>query len=167
MKHQGVLKKMRTIIGSPIQYHLQLTEDEILVNDLLDKELNLEFKGYECLNCSSTRSIYRMGHCYNCFYELPQTADWIIKPELSKAHLGIEDRDLEFEKEVQLKPHIVYLALSSDIKVGVTRKTQVPTRWIDQGANAAIPIVEVPNRYLAGITAVSYTHLTLPTKRIV
>ena len=58
MKHQGVLKKMRTIIGSPIQYHLQLTEDEILVNDLLDKELNLEFKGYECLNCNSTRSIY-------------------------------------------------------------------------------------------------------------
>ena len=96
-----------------------------------------------------------MGHCYNCFYELPQTADWIIKPELSKAHLGIEDRDLEFEKEVQLKPHIVYLALSSDVKVGVTRKTQVPTRWIDQGANAAIPIVEVPNRYLAGITEVA------------
>jgi hypothetical protein len=81
--------------------------------------------------------------------------DWIMKPELSTAHLDIEDRDLEYEKKVQLQPHIVYLALSSEVKVGVTRKTQVPTRWIDQGAVQAIPIVEVPNRYLAGITEVA------------
>lgn len=81
--------------------------------------------------------------------------DWIMRPELSTAHLGIEDRDLAYEKRVQLQPHIVYLALSSDVKVGVTRKTQVPTRWIDQGAIQAIPIVEVPNRYLAGITEVA------------
>ena len=57
-----------------------------------------------------------------------------MKPELSTAHLDIEDRDLEYEKKVQLQPHIVYLALPSEVKVGVTRKTQVPTRWIDQGA---------------------------------
>jgi len=69
--------------------------------------------------------------------------------------LDIEDRDLDYEKRVQLQPHIVYLALSSEVKVGVTRKTQVPTRWIDQGAVQAIPIVEVPNRYLAGITEVA------------
>jgi hypothetical protein len=81
--------------------------------------------------------------------------DWIMKPELSTAHLDIEDRDLDYEKRVQLQPHIVYLALSSEIKVGVTRNTQVPTRWIDQGAVQAIPIVEVPNRYLAGITEVA------------
>ena len=78
-----------------------------------------------------------------------------MRPELSKAHLGIEDRDLAYEKAVQLKPHIVYLANSSNVKVGVTRKTQVPTRWIDQGAHEAIEIVEVPNRYLAGITEVA------------
>lgn len=78
-----------------------------------------------------------------------------MKPELSKAHLGIEDRDLAFEQKVQLQPHIVYFAVSSGLKVGVTRKTQVPTRWIDQGAHQALPIVEVPNRYLAGITEVA------------
>jgi hypothetical protein len=78
-----------------------------------------------------------------------------MKPELSKAHLGIEERDLEYEQKVQLKPHIVYLANSSNVKVGVTRKTQVPTRWIDQGAHEALEIVEVPNRYLAGITEVA------------
>jgi hypothetical protein len=77
-----------------------------------------------------------------------------MKPELSKAHLDIEERDLEYEKQVQLKPHILYLAFSSSIKVGVTRKTQVPFRWIDQGAVKAIQIVELPNRYLAGISEV-------------
>jgi hypothetical protein len=78
-----------------------------------------------------------------------------MKPELSTAHLGIADRDLDYESRVQLQPHIVYLATSSEVKVGVTRKTQVPTRWIDQGAEKAIAIVEVPNRYLAGITEVA------------
>ena len=78
-----------------------------------------------------------------------------MRPELSTAHLGIADRDLAYEQKVQLQPHIVYLAVSSEIKVGVTRKTQVPTRWIDQGATQAIAIVEVPNRYLAGITEVA------------
>ncbi len=78
-----------------------------------------------------------------------------MHPELSTAHLDKEDRDLDYEKKVQLQPHIVYLANSSNVKVGVTRKTQVPTRWIDQGAHEAIEIVEVPNRYLAGITEVA------------
>ena len=78
-----------------------------------------------------------------------------MKPELSTAHLDQEDRNLEYEKKMQLQPHIVYLANSSNIKVGVTRKSQVPTRWIDQGAHEAIEIVEVPNRYLAGITEVA------------
>lgn len=78
-----------------------------------------------------------------------------MRPELSTAHLGVADRDLDYEQRVQLQPHIVYLASSSNLKVGVTRKTQVPTRWIDQGASFATPLIEVPNRYLAGITEVA------------
>jgi hypothetical protein len=78
-----------------------------------------------------------------------------MRPELSKAHLGEEDRDLEYEKKVQLQPHAVYLALSSHLKVGVTRKSQIPTRWIDQGAHQAVAILEVPNRHLAGVAEVS------------
>lgn len=153
--HTGVLRKMRTEIGSPIQYFLTLNHQELHINSFIEKDITLNFVGYECLHCKSNKKTYRQGHCYDCFYALPQTADWIIRPELSKAHLGIEDRDLSFEQEAQLKPHIVYLALSSNVKVGVTRKSQVPTRWIDQGANAALAIVEVPNRYLAGITEVA------------
>jgi len=125
------------------------------MNQLLDKKVSINFLRYQCLNCGLQKKIYRQGYCYDCFYEIPQAADWVINPEKSKAHLNIEDRDLEFEKQVQLQPHVVYLANSSSVKVGVTRKSQIPTRWIDQGAHEAIEIVEVPNRYLAGITEVA------------
>jgi hypothetical protein len=155
MNYQGVLTKMKTELGTPIQYYLVFKDDFLNVNQLLDKKVKISFIGCQCLNCEKEKKIYRQGFCYDCFFEIPQAAEWIIHPELSKAHLNIEDRDLEYEKKVQLKPHIVYLANSSTIKVGVTRKTQVPTRWIDQGAHEAIEIVEVPNRYLAGITEVA------------
>lgn len=155
MNYEGVLTKMQTEISSPIQYYLVFENDFLNVNQLLNKTLNISFLRYQCLNCGLEKKIFRQGFCYDCFYEIPQAADWIIRPELSTAHLDKEDRDLEFEKKVQLQPHIVYLANSSNVKVGVTRKTQVPTRWIDQGAHEAIEIVEVPNRYLAGITEVA------------
>jgi hypothetical protein len=155
MLYEGVLKKMKSEFGSPIQYYLIFENDFLNVNQILDKEIRLEFLKYQCLNCGQDLPIYRQGFCRNCFFDIPATGDWIMRPELSTAHLGKEDRDLEYEKKVQLQPHIVYLANSSNIKVGVTRKSQVPTRWIDQGAHEAIEIVEVPNRYLAGITEVA------------
>ncbi|MBT8385650.1 MAG: DUF2797 domain-containing protein, partial [Bacteroidia bacterium] len=142
MNYQGVLQKMRTEIGSPVQYYLMLENDFINVNQVLDKKLELTFLKYECLNCHLDKPIFRQGFCKSCFFEIPQAADWIMRPELSTAHLDKEDRDLEYEKDVQLQPHIVYLANSSDVKVGVTRKRQIPTRWIDQGAHEAIEIVE-------------------------
>jgi hypothetical protein len=155
MQYEGVLRKMQTEIGSPIQYFMLFENDFLNVNQVLNKTLTIDFIKYQCLNCGNERPIYRQGFCKNCFFEIPSAGDWIIRPELSMAHLNKEDRDLDYEKKVQLQPHIVYLANSSNIKVGVTRKTQVPTRWIDQGAHEAIEIVEVPNRYLAGITEVA------------
>ncbi|KAF9658687.1 MULTISPECIES: DUF2797 domain-containing protein [Tenacibaculum] len=155
MQYQGVLKKMPTENLNTVQYYLDMGVDFLNMNQLLNKELTLSFVTYECLNCHLEKKIYRQGFCKKCFFEIPTAGDWIMRPELSKAHLGEEDRDLEYEKRVQLQPHIVYLANSSNVKVGVTRKQQVPTRWIDQGAHEAIEIVEVPNRYLAGITEVA------------
>jgi hypothetical protein len=155
MQYQGVLTKMASEFLYPIQYYLVFENDFINMNQLLDKTITIQFVGYQCLNCGFNRPIYRQGFCKSCFFDIPQAADWIMRPELSTAHLGREDRDLEYEKRIQLKPHIVYLANSSSVKVGVTRKGQIPTRWIDQGAHEAIEIVEVPNRYLAGITEVA------------
>jgi hypothetical protein len=155
MTYEGVLSKMQTEFGNPIQYYLVFENSFLNMNQLLNKELEINFLGYQCLNCGKKKKIFRQGFCYDCFYSSPAVGDWIMKPELSTAHLGIADRDLDYEQKVQLQPHIVYLALSSEVKVGVTRKTQIPTRWIDQGATQAISIVEVPNRYLAGITEVA------------
>ena len=155
MLYQGVLTKMETEFNNPIQYFLVFENDFINMNQMLNKTIKISFIKHQCLNCSLDKPIYRQGFCQSCFFEIPQAADWIMRPELSTAHLDKEDRDLEYEKKVQLQPHIVYLANSSNVKVGVTRKTQVPTRWIDQGAHEAIEIVEVPNRYLAGITEIA------------
>ena len=151
----GVLKKMNTEFGPSISYYLNLKDDFVALHQFIDQSITLEMTGYECLNCSRTEPIFRQGFCKKCFFESPNAGDWIMRPELSTAHLDIEDRDLVYEKKVQLEPHIVYLALSSHLKVGVTRKTQVPTRWIDQGAHQALSILEVPNRYLAGVGEVA------------
>ena len=151
----GVLKKMNTAFGSSVGYYLNLKDDFVALHQFIDQSITLEMIGYECLNCSRTEPIFRQGFCKKCFFESPNAGDWIMRPELSTAHLDIEDRDLVYEKKVQLQPHIVYLALSSHLKVGVTRKTQVPTRWIDQGAHQALAVLEVPNRYLAGVGEVA------------
>ena len=155
MKYTGVLKKMQTEFSDPVKYYLIMQNDFVQLNQMIGRELSFAFESFECLNCGLDKKIFRQGFCYDCFSSSAKVGDWIIRPELSTAHLGIEDRDLDYEKSVQLQDHIVYLAVSSDVKVGVTRKTQVPTRWIDQGASLAMPIVEVPNRYLAGITEVA------------
>tara|TARA_B100000780_G_scaffold115917_1_gene81277 strand:+ start:1989 stop:2783 length:795 start_codon:yes stop_codon:yes gene_type:complete len=147
---EGVLKKMRTEIDNPINYFLAMDQGFIHLNQALGKTLKIRHTGSQCLSCHQTQIIFRQGFCKSCFFENPAAGDWIMRPELSKAHLGEPDRNLEYEKRIQLQPHIVYLALSSHLKVGVTRKNQLPTRWIDQGANEALAILEVPNRYLAG-----------------
>ena len=150
----GVLKKMVSEYGNEIIYYLNFENEFMVMNQFLDKKIKLIFNGYECLNCKSDEVIFRQGYCKKCFYDLPITGDWIMKPELSKAHLNIEDRNLEYEKKVQIQPHIIYLAFSSHLKVGVTRKSQLTTRWVDQGAHQAISLAEAPNRFLAGICEV-------------
>ena len=152
---EGTLKKMQTERAAPINYFLNTEEGFLHLNQCLKRTLQITHIGSQCLNCNQSLPIFRQGHCNSCFFDSPTTGDWIMRPELSKAHLGEADRDLEYEQKMQLQPHIVYLALSSHLKVGVTRKSQLPTRWIDQGAHEATVLIEVPNRYLAGVGEVA------------
>lgn len=154
MKFSGQIHKMQTQYDKPIQYFLNLSHDIIHVNKLINKDISIEHIGYQCVSCGSEEPIFRMGFCKKCFYESPMAGPNIISPELSTAHLGIAQRDLEFEKKLELQPHIVYLAYTGDVKVGVTRFCQIPTRWIDQGASLAIPIAKTNNRYEAGVIEV-------------
>ena len=154
--YTGPLAKMNTELASPTRYTLPLGDEMIDVNGLIGRILSMRFTGRIRCFCGELKTkVYRQNFCYNCFWEKPQAGDPIFHPEKSQAHLGIEDRDLEWEKANQLQPHIVYLAVSSGLKVGVTRKRQVPTRWIDQGASYAIRLAETPNRYLAGAIEVA------------
>jgi hypothetical protein len=157
------LHKMNTVLDNQVQYRLFKESEEILLNDLIGKKVSFLFDGkVQCASCKKfPKKLFAQGFCYSCFMSAPEAADWIINPEKSKAHLGIEERDLDYEKSVQLKPHFVYLAVASALKVGVTRGTQIPTRWIDQGASYAIRLAETPHRQLAGAIEVALkSHFT-------
>ena len=104
------------------------------MNDLIGKKIKIEWKGKVICSCNKEMDkFYRSGFCYKCYWESPMGSQSIFKPELCTAHLNIEERDLEWEKKFQLAPHYVYLANSSGIKVGITRKSQGVVRWMDQG----------------------------------
>ncbi|HET8855256.1 MAG TPA: DUF2797 domain-containing protein [Salinimicrobium sp.] len=155
MTYEGVLTKMQTEFTTTVQYYLIFQQDFLNLNQVLDKRISINFLRFECLHCKMEKKVFRNGVCYNCFSKAPEMGEWVIRPELSTAHLNMENIDLEYEKEVQLSPHILYLANSGNVKVGVTRKSQIPVRWIDQGAHNAIEVLETPNRYLAGIAEVA------------
>jgi hypothetical protein len=155
MRKDGNLLKMRTEITNPVQYFLPVGKDEIHLNPLLGKPLRMKFTGQiNCISCGKlTKTSFGQGFCYGCLQTSPEASESVLRPELSKAHLGIA-RDMEWARQHDLINHFVYLAVSADLKVGVTRHHQVPTRWIDQGASSAAIIAQTPNRHIAGIIEV-------------
>lgn len=148
---KGNLHKMVTELGNPIKYLLRLGGKELIMNDLIGKEICLSHTGIiHCVSCQKiTKKSFGQGFCYSCFIKSPMNSECIIRPELCEAHLG-KGRDPEWEKKHHLQEHIVYLAFTDKVKVGVTRTDQIPTRWIDQGAHRAIVLARVPYRRLAG-----------------
>ena len=155
MQLEGNILKMRTEGISPVQYFLPVGDSEIHLNPLVGQQVSLRFTGQiNCISCGKqTKTSFGQGFCYNCMQTAPEASESVMRPELSKAHLGIA-RDLEWAEKHDLIDHFVYLAVSGDVKVGVTRYHQVPTRWIDQGASSAIKIATVPNRHIAGVIEV-------------
>ena len=148
----GQISKLITELSSPIIYRLPIGSNIIPINKYIGKTLDIKFNGdIFCINCNKKiKKTFMQGYCYPCFLSSPQTSECILKPELCKAHLG-EARDMKWAKKHCLEDQYVYLSLTSNLKVGVTRHTQIPTRWIDQGAHKALIFAKVPNRYTAGI----------------
>ena len=149
---RGIINKMRVKYHHPVQYSFIISDNEIPLNQLLNKNITLKWTGeVQCFCGKRLVKFYRQNFCYQCFWNAPQASPSIFKPELCTADLGLEERDLAWEKEFQLAPHYIYLANSSGLKVGITRKTQKLIRWMDQGASQAILLAEVPNRRLSGL----------------
>jgi hypothetical protein len=138
------------------QYFFRIGEGKINVNDLIGINIKISYANrIICSACGKiTRKSYGQGYCYPCFISVPETEDCVLRPELCLAHEGIA-RDMNYATKHCLINHIVYLALSGGLKVGVTRHHQVPTRWVDQGAVGAIKLIVTPNRYLAGVAEVA------------
>ncbi len=151
MEYTGNLQKMRTELALPVRYFLKFGEEEICMNDYLGKHISMEFTNeIYCVKCGRIpKKSFAQGFCYPCFTTAPETEECVLKPELCRAHEGIA-RDMEYAQSHCLIDQFVYLALTSGIKVGVTRSTQIPTRWIDQGAIQAIKLAKTPNRFTAG-----------------
>ncbi len=151
----GNILKMRSEFADPVRYFLPLSENEVPMNDLIGKSVTLKFTGQiNCISCGKkTKTSFGQGFCYSCLQTAPEASETVMRPELSKAHLGIA-RDMDWAREHDLIDHFVYLAVSGELKVGVTRHHQVPTRWIDQGATEAIILAKTPNRHIAGVIEV-------------
>ncbi|SDH42432.1 DUF2797 domain-containing protein [Pseudomonas panipatensis] len=150
---RGALSKMSARLDSPgpVQYALRLGEEELPVNPLLGKTLRLEYLGaIFCTHCGrKTKKSFSQGYCYPCFSKLAQCDSCIVSPEKCHFFEG-SCREPEWGERFCMTDHVVYLANSSGVKVGITRASQVPTRWIDQGARQALPILRVAIRQQSG-----------------
>ena len=144
---EGVLKKMQSRLETPVSYKVPLGDSTFGLNQLINTEILVEHTGkIFCVECGrKTNKSFNQGYCYPCFQKLQDFFVCLIHPEKCRCDEG----DC-------LQDHIVYLANSSGLKIGITRATQVPTRWIDQGATQALPIMRVRSRYQSGAVEVLF-----------
>jgi len=156
MVYSGTLLKMETKLVNPIEYELPIGDELVYMNNLIGKYIVFKWlKEIYCVICGrKTNKSFSQGFCYPCFLNAPEASECIFRPELCQAQDG-NARDMEWAENHCLQDHIVYLAISSGIKVGVTRMGQIPTRWMDQGAWRAIKLATTPNRYTAGLIEVA------------
>ncbi len=152
MQKIGDIQKMHTTLEEGnATYQLPIGNEMVAMNELVGQEISLTFNGtISCSNCGvATKKSYSQGYCYPCCRDLARCDLCIMKPETCHHHLGT-CREPLWGLDNCFAPHIIYLANSSGIKVGITRKGNIPSRWIDQGAIAALPILEVDTRLKSG-----------------
>lgn len=148
----GNLEKMHVVPGKPIDYFLPLGEERLHLNPLIGQQLSLMFEGaINCIACGrSTRKSFSQGYCFPCVQRLAECDSCIVSPERCHFDAGT-CRDPAWAEGHCMQDHYVYLANTSGLKVGITRGTQLPTRWIDQGATQGLPIFRVRNRFQSGL----------------
>lgn len=162
MEYKGICHKMQAqtvaasthsnaITPSHVEYKFVLDQFNTEIMHLIGETIQLEWTGrIFCTSCGNkTPKSYSQGHCFKCFKTKAECDMCILKPETCHHHLG-SCREERFAQQVCFQPHIVYLANSSALKVGITRLVNMPTRWLDQGAIQALPIIQVNSRRLSG-----------------
>lgn len=168
MEYQGICHKMQARIHpvsnatlpSHVEYKFVLDQFNTDLMQCLGEKLQLEWTGrIFCVSCgNATPKSYSQGHCFKCFKTKAECDMCILKPETCHYHLGT-CREESFAQQVCFQPHIVYLANSSALKVGITRQVNMPTRWLDQGATQALPILRVGSRRLSGQVEILFAEM--------
>lgn len=153
---QGTLRKMTTRLGHVVEYALPLGDQHVALNRVIGKPLSLNYSGrIFCTACGrKTSRSFAQGHCYPCMKKLAACDLCIMKPETCHYHLGTCREPAWGERHCMID-HVVYLANTSGLKVGITRESQIPTRWMDQGATQALPIFRVKTRRISGLLEVA------------
>ncbi|WP_462160693.1 DUF2797 domain-containing protein [Pseudoalteromonas maricaloris] len=156
MQVQGTLSKLKSALVEPIQYQLPVGDNLVSLNDYFGKPVTLTFTGnIFCSSCGKkTKKSYSQGHCFVCMRKLASCDMCIMKPETCHYDQGT-CREPQWGEENCMIPHYVYLANTSGLKVGITRHTQIPTRWMNQGATQALPIFKVQTRHQSGLVEVA------------
>ena len=157
---QGLLSKMAVTLPAEeavANYQMVLSQQLVAMQPFIGQKILLKFEGeIHCQACNRlTKKSYSGGFCFPCSQTLARCDLCIMRPETCHYAAGT-CREPEWGEAVCMQDHIVYLANSSGIKVGITRMTQVPTRWIDQGATQALPIFRVQSRYQSGLVEVAF-----------
>lgn len=157
MQYNLTLKKMRTEYKTPVQYYLETDSKVICMNDFIGKQWTFHFSNQiNCVHCDRRiAKTFHQGYCFPCFRSLAECDSCLMSPEKCHYHLGT-CRDNTWGETHCFQPHIVYLANSSGLKIGITRISHVPYRFIDQGAIQALPIYQVQNRLQSGLLEVAF-----------
>lgn len=154
---EGQLRKMFTEHADPVHYQMPLGDETVDMNELVGQRLLLEYLGQiNCIACGrKTNKSFSQGYCYPCFTRLAQCDSCIVSPE--KCHYDAGTcREPEWGEANCMIDHVVYLANTSGLKIGITRTSQVPTRWMDQGAIQSLPIFRVQTRHQSGLVEVLF-----------
>lgn len=154
---RGFLRKMTVKHNEPIDYYLKLDDEEIHLNPYIGSRIKLTWGGIiNCIHCGRlTKKSFSQGYCYPCFKKLAECDLCLMSPERCH-HAEGTCRDNDFAASFCMNEHIVYLANSTGIKVGITRRENLPTRWIDQGAIQALPVFAVQSRQQSGFVEVAF-----------
>lgn len=167
---RGTVRKMQCErngeAGQALTYYLPLDELLLPMNGLIGKQVSIRAsEGIRCVGCGkASAKSFNQGYCYRCFIKLAACDLCIMKPETCHHHLGT-CREPAWGVSHCMIPHVVYLANSTGLKVGITRETQIPTRWVDQGAGQALPVFRVATRRLSGLIEVALAeHVADKTK---
>ncbi len=153
---KGNIRKMKTSLAQPVEYHLPVADELVSMNPHIGQVMTLNYLNeIHCVACGrKTSKSFAQGHCYPCFRQLAACDMCIMKPETCHYAAGT-CREPEWGEQNCFQPHYVYLANSSGVKVGITRGSQIPVRWMDQGAGQALPIFKVASRYQSGLIEVA------------